>query len=349
MISITVFIKGNHFFHSFLYAGLERLKEDQLYSIRYVYPWQKTFRPSASDIILSMEVSNTAANKKRICFDLSDFNDLISQEALAGHDLYFKRSYCADKYVGISEGLRNKIKPFGLMFACKYSHGCRALLNLLAGFAPNKSDAIRVKTKIGQWFNYAKFPPLPAYESRRPLPGNGIILFQTRAWNPSNHPYWREVNESRLQVILALKTHFRERFTGGFMPDRFSRKHYPHALTSFPTSRGRYVQMVKTASVCVYTHGLFQSPAFKLGEYLAGGRCIVAEPIVNELPTPLQDGRHFLSFTTAESCVAKCEGLLQDVSQAEEMMRQNSDYYWRHVEPSQQLRDAIKTACTGLS
>lgn len=344
MVDVTVYVKGNHFFFSFLYAGLERLQKKRFCSVRYIYPWNKEFRPSESDMLLSLNVADGADIKKRICFDLSDFSNTIYQEALVFHDFYFKRNYFAKNYIHLPEQLRKKILPFGLVFACKYNYGFRAFLNLLAGFSPNKSEKIRFKTKVGQWYNYLKFPDILDYESRSTLSETGTILFQTRAWNPHNHEYWQAVNESRLQVINALKAHFKERFIGGFVPDRFSRRHYPDAITSFKTSRIDYIQLVQKASICVYTHGLFHSPAFKLGEYLASGRCVVAEPLVNELPMPLIDGHHFLSFATADECVAKCELLLQNKSMINQMMHRNSVFYQEYVEPSRQLARAIEIA-----
>jgi len=344
MIQVDVFVKGDHFFFTFVYAGLERLQRQGLYAIKYIYPWDRDFKSSPSNMILSLQVTTEQEKKRTMCIDMFDCNDRICEEALNEHDLYFKRNYNADKYNAWAKDKKNKIKPFGLVFACKYSKGPRALLNLLSGFSPNKNERIPFKTRIGQWVNYFKFPVLSDYESKFNLPGRNIILFQTRAWNPDNYVNWQEVNESRLNIIRALKRHFRDRFVGGFIPDHFSKQHYPDAITSFRSSRRAYVELLKQSKICIYTHGLFDSNAFKLGEYLACARCIVAQPMVNVLPVPLQDGVNYLSFTSTDECITKCERLLDNHDLANEMVQVNATYYWRHVEPSTQMDRAIKMA-----
>jgi hypothetical protein len=345
-MNIGVYVKGDHLYFSFLLAGLERLHHQGFCSLKYIYPWDNVFRSNGSSIILSMNLLGEGNCSKNICFDFSDSNDSVSDEALEYHDLYYKRSYNARQYAFKPLLLQNKIKPFGPVFPCKYSPFSRAMRNLTAGSLLYKNEPFNFKSMIGQFYNYQNLPHLADYENPVPSASKAYVLFQTRAWNPGNYENWREINDSRLQVIRALKAHFKDRFIGGFVPDTFSRRHYSDSLTVFPSSRRAYVNLMKESLICVYTRGLFDSPAFKLGEYLAAGRCIVAEPLINQLPEPLQEDLHYLPFATAEQCVAQCIQLDQDRSLANRMMNNNAAYYHDHVEPSRQLRRAIEMAFT---
>jgi hypothetical protein len=340
MKTVIVHAGGNHLYMTFLYAGLYRLQHQNRIRLAFVKP-DHTAKPS-SGLLLSMQVVDDRS-RSIICFDMADATAITIDDP-PDFDFLFKRSFT--KAALNAPGKDKRIYPFGLIFPCRYAARWRAIWNLYVSTLGAGKVEGSVKHRLGQWYNYWRLPELAAYENGAEKPGEGYILYQTRAWNPANYENWQEINQSRLKVIRALQSRFKERFVGGFMPDAFAVRHYSDAITTFPSSRKRYVELIKKAQVCVYTAGLFDSPAFKMGEYLASGRCIVAEPLANELPEPLQAGRHYLPFQSADECLQQCERLLQDSEMAQAMQHNNVAYYREHVEPSRQMERVLNIVMT---
>ena len=94
----------------------------------------------------------------------------------------------------------------------------------------------------------------------------------------------------------------------------------------------------------IYTRGLHHSLAFKLGEYLASSKCIVTEPLRNELPSPLVPGKNYLEFSTPQECMQRCEQLLDDHDLANQMRRNNWEYYQREVRPDRHVLRCLERA-----
>lgn len=343
MTTVTIETGGDHLYMAFIYAGLIRLQQQKL--IRLAFVGHHAHRPVRQSLVLAMSVERDGSSAT-ICIDVADADRMTITDA-GEYDFYFKRNYRTAALA--DQPLRKRIHPFGLIFPCRYSTLLRSMRNLYNSTVRHVRPGASLKHRLGQWYNYWRLPELSAYEYAAHLPGEGYILYQTRAWNPGNYEHWQEINESRLALIQALQSRFQERFVGGFMPDAFARRHYPQAVTTFPTSRRRYVELIKRAQVCVYSRGLFDSPAFKMGEYLAAGRCIVAEPLANELPEPLQAGRHYLPFHTVDECVQQCELLLQNREQALAMQRHNMAYYQQQVEPSRQMERVLNLVLPATS
>ncbi len=338
--SVTVHIGGDHYFMTFLYEGLLRLQRQQGLTVRLVRSFKARDSQRSHNLILSLDIKRREQHR-RICFDLADNPNQFSMSALNEHELYFKRSYLAS--AGRQLSPECKVRPWGPMFSCRYGTMVQAMANIICSLA-NAQESVTLQHKLGQFYNYIKLTSLDEYEKIAQQAHDGRVLFQTRAWHSGNYQNWREINESRVGVIRALKRQFGKRFVGGFIPDATSQKYYADALSSFPSSRRRYLALIRQAQVCVYTRGLFDSPAFKLAEYLAAGRCIVAEPILVNFTAPLQEGRHYLSFTDPDQCVQRCEMLLQNQTMAQEMMKNNAQYYANHVDPSRQMSRAIELA-----
>lgn len=341
--SVTVYIGGDHYFMTFLYAGLLRLQNKDGLTVRFVRPFRRTVPRHNDNLILSLELQRGGRNK-RICFDLADSQAHFSMQALADHDLYFKRSISTSGFPELAPEFAAKVRPWGPMFSCRYTNFAQAFVNIFSGFLASATESISLKNRLGQFYNYIRLAPLAEYEKMARQNHGGLVLFQSRAWHSGNYQDWREINESRARVIRALKKRFRDRFVGGFIPDATSQKYYADAISPFSSSRRDYLQLIRQAQICVYTRGLFDSPAFKLAEYLAAGRCIVAEPLQITLAEPMQEGRHYLSFGKADQCVQRCETLLENDDMAEEMMKHNRQYYTDQVEPSRQMSRAIESA-----
>ena len=113
------------------------------------------------------------------------------------------------------------------------------------------------------------------------------------------------------------------------------------------TARASYWETVRRSRICVYSRGLRNSPAFKLGEYLASGRCILAEEPDTRLPRPLRDGEEVLFFRTADELVDRCRALLADERLQRHLAAGARAYYEAEVRPRERVREFLRLAFDG--
>jgi hypothetical protein len=172
--------------------------------------------------------------------------------------------------------------------------------------------------------------------------GDAIIL-QTRVWPPEpSTDRLEHVNADRIALVRELRSAFGKRFVGGIVADSFSRATCPpELLVAQNTHRAKYAKLVRSAGTGVYVRGLHGAIAIKMAEYLAAGLCVVSEPLLFELPTPLVDGVNYRAFRTPEECVEQCHWLDRHPNEAAEMRRQNTAYYRAHVVPKALVRSII--------
>jgi hypothetical protein len=115
------------------------------------------------------------------------------------------------------------------------------------------------------------------------------VFLTCSAWAATS----REDARRRNELITRLKR-MPIRFAGGFRPT-------PDAFEAFPENTMRreysvpgYMRMLATSRITVANRGMLGAYSWKLGEQLALGCCVLAEPNANTLPVPLRDGEHLL-------------------------------------------------------
>lgn len=125
------------------------------------------------------------------------------------------------------------------------------------------------------------------------------------------------------------------------MPSPFALKYYPDLITNQPCRQPQYIRWAKMPLIGIYFRGLFGAIAIKMAEYLACSKCIVSEPIENELTFPLS---HISVYHSNDECIAACDRLLKDTSLAEFHRRQSWNYYEAHVSPQAHMADLLARA-----
>lgn len=271
---------------------------------------------------------------RRIAIDLADQADQFSRDDLQAADIYFKRSLRQAPLAGLSGEFRAKVRPFGLN-------------NPAIGLAAAGS-MLKARRRTGRsWHELAEdarhllaLPDPRAFEASPAAPADALVLFQTRLWG-SKDPAVLALNEERTKLIRALRKALGARFLGGLVPGEYALAHHPDLVTRLPYRMRAYPHLIKRALVAVSSAGLHDSVPFKVGEYLAAGRCIVAQAPTASLPAPLDEGRHYLAFETAEQCVAACDRLLSSPTLARRMRESNWRYYRRNSEPAAQMMSRL--------
>lgn len=168
--------------------------------------------------------------------------------------------------------------------------------------------------------------------------GESKVLYQVTAWNPSESAdrEGREwLNDRRAALIVALRDGLGERFIGGFVPTDHARQRYPHLVTTFPSGRFEYLELIRQCRIVISGVGLHGSNPWKLAEYLAASRAIIAEPLHSDVPESLDSVIQW--FDQPEQCVTICEDLIGN-EQATIAQQRNAGVYWRrYVRPDHLL------------
>lgn len=328
---------------SLLVSGLARLAEtDEIALVLRRPRGRSEARLAADQLAIPLIVHTPLRGRSRIAvIELRDRSDLFAADALAGCDVYFKRSYHEPDLDGLEPELATKVVPFGLNFACRTP---RATARVFRTVGPQV--AARGVSGLKRLRHFLSLPDLSTFEQDVSSEVDETVVFQTRVWNQDEAADGEAVllNRERVDVVRALRAAFGSRYRGGLVPTALARAAYPGEVTSQPARRGEYTAMSRRNLIGVYTRGLFHSTAFKLAEYLAGAQCIVAEPPRNELPEPLVEGKHYLAFRTPAECVAACERLLGDPGLASSMRKANREYYLSQVCPEARLRWVVRQA-----
>lgn len=100
------------------------------------------------------------------------------------------------------------------------------------------------------------------------------------------------VNLRRANFMRACKTIPGLVFEGGFVADAASsRERFGDLLTS-GVSLSDWIAKTKKSALVFNTPAFWNCHGWKLGEYLALGKCIISTPLSNDLPAPLEHGIH---------------------------------------------------------
>jgi hypothetical protein len=339
---------------SHVLCGLCELAADGFLSLQMVKQADNSARLLGDGTTIPLQVEHARhPGSRTICIDLRDRCDSFSSLSLEASDVYFKRCFDPSELARIPKAYHQKVRPFGLNYPCR-SH-CATRFFLRAAWLQLQSRLLAAHNRTGDNSYRATLARVKQYfgsplaQDFECVPASSLenaIIFQTRLWeqHETEPDSSAEVNNFRAEVIRLLRHTFGSQFVGGATPTALARRDYHHVVTTEDTRRDKFIAHSKRFLIGVYTRGLHHSLAFKLAEYLAGSKCIVAEPFCLQLPVPLVAGRHYLPFCTPEECVRQCAELLRNPDYAAQMRRANYEYYRAEVQPAAHLRNCLERA-----
>jgi len=363
MLQVKVYpdISSNHM--SQIYAGLYELQASGKINLKFTRRCPSSVRHYNRHTLWIEAEDLKNGSTRKLCFDMGDYCAINSIHRLKECDLYFKRSYHRSSIDKLPINLRAKIFPYGLNYACRSQYEKsmlrRSFIYHIVNKSLFKSPFVSLKDISKQYakalisrygLNVHIQPPLIRdFELKPDEPAKEQILFLTRVYSPDEAPgvppgQLKDLNEMRSNIIRVLKKSFGDYFIGGIARSEFAKKYYPDCITSEDTGKKNFMNLVKRCLIAVTTTGLYNSTGWKLAEYMAASRCIVSERPIYDLPVPLQEGRHYMPFSTPDECVKACEELFNDQDLAIRMRRNNHDYYSNEIHPSALLFRCLKTS-----
>lgn len=343
------------YWSSYFFCGLYQLVNDGVLSVHFkprlsLYPKEifATF----------IEVTDHESRRtKKLAIDWRDNADILCPRKLADCDVYFKRNFIpAITYAACPAEYRAKLQPAGLSFAARTSRERPLWAQMIGGLCCRESPLLssspsaslrRLYKSVRAPLNVRSFLRIDQFEQQ----GGGAsnrVLFQVRAYDPaeSTRPEdtWR-VTQSRAAIIRRLKTELPQHFCGGFTRTPYTERDFSDCLSvQAAFDQSSYCTVARSCSICIYTRGLRDSPGFKLGEYLAGGKCIVAEKITTSLPRPLVHGKHLLYFDTIDCLVEQCRTLIEDKGLQSRLSEGALAYYRSEVAPRRRVLSMLEEA-----
>jgi hypothetical protein len=284
----------------------------------------------------------------KFAVDLFDSPWHFSEVALKQCEYVFKRNYVTRYIQPLDSEIKKKLYPLGLSFMVGtdrklYNHKLfigLLLSNMALAFKFNREMPVKLwrafQWSLMHWKGFSRSRRLKDFEFFSKLKSQ-FVIFQTRCFAGSESVDVKTIHQERADLIRYLKKSLVSDFKGGFIPDAIASKQFPDCLTSLPTEPTAYLQLVNESAIGIYTRGLSQSPAWKLAEYFAKGTCCVAEPLITELPQPLEPGVHFHVFKNQAECAEQCRSLLLDKTERSRMSNNARTYYENHINPAKNV------------
>lgn len=264
---------------------------------------------------------------KTIFFDFSD--DIILIDNPNNYDYYFKRSYLSSTYI-----FKN---VYPLNFQVNYSYKS---LNLLKKFSlkelidkNNRIEILRALDFFNLFTNLSHNAMDVRLFPKKIKDNNGKIIFQTRLWNPDNHPDWEEKkrrelqNEFRIEACRIIKKNFKNTEVGLF-PDKLAvRIASDVLLNEKKMSKMHYFKELKRSDIAIADDGLKDTPGWKIGEYLLFGKAVITTPITVKIED-FREGINYEKLSTRNSYSQLPEKIEYLLSENRYMEMGNHNLIW---------------------
>jgi hypothetical protein len=299
------------------------------------YPW-------STDLVVT---DHDLGERRTVSVDLQDWRDMYSATSLACSDVVLKRMYTRPEVDVIEATHDVEVLPAGITAAGDSGRWSSRWPFRLAGLAGNVESVLDAPGDVlGRWrarrrYETAEASPIPA--PTVPAVPDDYVLFQVahHAW--LGRPDSDALNQSRIDLIRALRAELGERFVGGMTFPRGVPEGWEDCRSEMPSTRDVYLGLVDRAAVVVSSNGFGGSPPWKLAEYLASGSCIVAEPPEVVLPATLEHGVHAWLAATPEEIASACRHLLDHPAERDALRRGASAYHADQVAPVALARRAL--------
>lgn len=284
-------------------------------------------------------------------FDSYDLPYQLSTHAYEIADFVFKRSY-QERYINkLPKEYRLKTYKFGLPFMVrpnkldqpiKYKFYYK-LFNLQRHLKADRKILQRFKRSVNYskstWSFFIKTRTVEEFEERNKIEERRVF-YQKRLFSHENSKDVKAIHQQRIKIVGFLKEQFPYLFIGGIKKDDFSVNRCPDSLSNI-SSQKEFLEAFKKIEICIYTRGLTNSTGWTLSEFLAQGKCIVAEELYNELPVPLKNEEQVYFFNSEEELKENIDLLLSDKNKRTKLKSKALEYYNDCVTPRTFLENLI--------
>lgn len=182
--------------------------------------------------------------------------------------------------------------------------------------------------------------PMSAYSHNVTSKDNYVFflstLWQSDEWNKNDEG----VNLRRAHFIRASKSVEGCQFEGGLLgDDSSSNEKFTDVVTMQRVAFPDWIEKTKRSALVFNTPAFWDCHGWKLGEYLALGKCIVSTKLSNDLPFPLEHGVniHYVE-STEESMREAIEYILAHPDYRHKLEQGAKEYWEKYGTPEASLR-----------
>lgn len=192
------------------------------------------------------------------------------------------------------------------------------------------------------WFNRL---PILAYQNDTLSEDRYLFFLSTLWYNDELNNNDKKVNLRRAHFIRACKSVDQKstisiQFEGGLIGDNSSSNElFADVLSMQRVAFPNWIEKTKRSALVFNTPAFWDCHGWKLGEYLALGKCIVSTRLSNDLPYPLEHGKniHFVD-DTEESMRETIEFILTHPEYRHKLEKGAKDYWEKYGTPEASLK-----------
>lgn len=165
----------------------------------------------------------------------------------------------------------------------------------------------------------------------RELKPYGYVFFLSTLWyNDEWNRNDEGVNLRRANFIRACKHSGKAVFDGGLVSlgkDRSSESVFSDCLCD-EVSMKEWLEKTKQSTLVFNTPAFWNCHGWKLGEYLALGKCIVSTQLQNDLPVPLEHGKNIHFVEDSQDSMAEAIGFILSHPEYQRKLENGAKEYW---------------------
>lgn len=288
MEKVIIYPNIDPYYSSFYIYGLEQIfgKNNISYST-------KGFENLPDDIwsvYLCFIIMDDSGGKNRYVIDSNDF-DTVKEGMYKWCDVY---GHCNANYELYPRVKYPKLVSLCPSFGIKCWGVMETLYRLITNLCKIHFKAKpSVKRLVGRYVKQLFREPYTAYSNCKSIKKNYIYFCSTLWYNNAVVNNDDGLNHIRTIFIDACRSVPNISFEGGLVPTRRSRKQ-KHKFSQYltrPVSHRDYLNRIKESELVFNTPAFWDCHGWKLGEYMALGKCVVSTTLSNNLPSPINGGK----------------------------------------------------------
>lgn len=218
-------------------------------------------------------------------------------------------------------------------FGIKYTLSCKIYWDCISNCLLSGIFHIAEMRKfVGKYKRTNLRPKLDEYYQIIPKRSKPYIFFCSTLWYDNE---WNKndenVNLSRANFIRACKTIPHLDFEGGLVSQGKTRssedKFYDCLYRGVPMKD--WITKTKQSDIVFNTPAFWNCHGWKLGEYLALGKCIISTSLSNDLPAPLQHGIHIHFVENNVNAMKEAIEYILAHPDYQHQLEQGASDYWK--------------------
>lgn len=172
--------------------------------------------------------------------------------------------------------------------------------------------------------------PYACYENTEITKDNYVFFLSTLWYDHPDNKNDEGVNLRRAHFIRACKLCQQLYFEGGLLSDSSSsREKFIDVVTDTHLPISDWIQKTKLSTFVFNTPAFWNCHGWKLGEYLALGKCIISTPLSNDLPAPLIHGEHIHYVEPTQEAIEKAIQYILSHPEYRKHLEEGAKSYWQ--------------------